>query len=411
MLKGSSYKVAATYPALKGVPYPLNELRNKTFNLKKFKLKVLFFIFRHKIVKRICFMPLALKATLYVIALIVGFILLVKGADWFVDGASGIAKKLKISSFVIGLTVVALGTSAPEAAVSIVGAVHKNGDIIIGNVLGSNILNIFLILGISALICKLPVEKSSKIIDLPFLILSSVLFVVFGFFGSAFAWWEGLILLALYVAYMLYTVLVALKQSKAKGEQATAISLAESDDIAVSDDVKEKTGFKQKFENLKTKTWFLIILTVIGLGLVVGGAQLVVDSSQFIAEELFKIPTEIVALTVVAFGTSLPELVTSVSAARKGDVGIATGNIIGSNIANILLIGGLGFVCSGGTAVNFSMDGLISGIVSIAAAVLILCFSFGKSKSLSKVSGAVMLCCLVGYYVYLFLNLHYGWVV
>ena len=158
----------------------------------------------------------------------VGFVLLVKGADFFVDGASGIAKKLKVSTIIIGVTVVALGTSAPEAAVTIMDAATGSGDLIVGNILGSNIINIFLILGVSAVICSLPVEKTTRMIDLPFLLVSSVLFVVLGFFGNSFSWWEGLILIALYIAYMVYNVIFAVRQSKLQLEEAhTVCSLGE----------------------------------------------------------------------------------------------------------------------------------------------------------------------------------------
>lgn len=347
-------------------------------------------------------------AILRVFLLLLGFVLLVKGADFFVDGASGIAKKLKVSTFIIGVTVVALGTSAPEAAVTIMDAATGSGDLIVGNILGSNILNIFLILGVSAVICNLPVEKTTRMIDLPFLILISVLFVVLGFFGSSFTWWEGLILLVLYFSYMAYNVVFAVKQSKLQLEEAHTVCAIDGEAVAVQQ--PEITGWynklKFKYEELKDKVWFLIIITVVGLAMVVGGAQLVVDSAEYIAVELIKIPSEIVALTVVAFGTSLPELVTSVSAARKGDVGIATGNIIGSNIANILLIGGLGAVCKGSVGLNFSTEGLVSGLVALGAAVIIFVSSFGKKKSIGRAAGIVMLSCLMAYYVFIFLNLY-----
>lgn len=345
------------------------------------------------------------KAILEIFLLLVGFFLLVKGADFFVDGASGIAKKLKVSTFIIGVTVVALGTSAPEMAVTVVDAIGGAGDLILGNIFGSNIINVFLILGISAVVCKLPVEKTTRLIDLPFLIFTSVLFVLLGWIGSDLVWWEGVILLILYVAFMVYNIILATKQSKAQLEQATAISVAvDTDNKIVSDGWLQRLG--GWYEGRKSKTWFLIVITVAGLGMVVGGAQLVVNSAQYIAEDLFHIPAEIVALTVVAFGTSLPELVTSVSAARKGDVGIATGNIIGSNIANILIIGGLGAVCSAGTSISFTTEAFISGLVSLFAAVLIFGFSFGKTKSLGRVAGIVMLICLVCYYGFIFLNLY-----
>lgn len=342
-------------------------------------------------------------AVLKIFLLIVGFVLLVKGADFFVDGASGIAKKLKISTFIIGVTVVALGTSAPEAAVTVVDAVGGTGELIVGNVLGSNVINIFLILGISAVVCNLPVEKTTRLIDLPFLILTGALFVILGFFGGTFEWWEGLILLLLYFGFMAYNIVLATKQSKARLEQATAVSVADPEEGSETIHQSRYTKIKIGYERLCSKVWFLIFITVFGLAMVVGGAQLVVNSAQYIAEDLVGIPPEIVALTVVAFGTSLPELVTSVSAARKGDVGIATGNIIGSNIANILLIGGLGAVCSKG-GLPFTTEGFISGLVSLFAAILIFVSSFGKTKSLGRIAGIVMLLCLLCYYGFVFTN-------
>lgn len=361
-----------------------------------------------------------------IILLLVGFVLLVKGADFFVDGAAGIAKKLKISTFIIGVTVVAIGTSAPELAVTVVDALKPDGGaVIVGNIIGSNALNILLILGISALICKLPSERTTRIIDMPFLIFVSVLFLVFGVFVGGFnfekeggalildatmPWYCGLILLLLYVAFMVYNIVLARKQSKAQLEQATAVSLPVETEIAVSsDDLKWHQKIGVWYDKMKTKTWFLAIIAVFGLGMVVIGAQLVVDSATVVAENLIGIPTEIVALTVVAFGTSLPELITSVSAAKKGDVGIAMGNIIGSNIANILLIGGVGALCTGSRGLPFTMEGMIGGIVSVVAALLIFGFTVGsKSKSLGRIAGIVMLMCLVGYYTFLFVNLSVG---
>ncbi len=361
------------------------------------------------------------KAVLEVFLLLVGFVLLVKGADFFVDGAAGIAKKLKISSFIIGVTVVALGTSAPELSVTIVDAVKPDGgDLIMGNILGSNVINILLILGVSALVCKLPTEKTTRFIDLPFLVLISALFIIFGVVGYSFGttadgetylsgtmtWWNGLILVILYIAFMVYNVIMAKRQSKARLEQAVATTF--ENETAAADVVPEKffAKIKYHYEKLQAKTWFLIIISIVGLGMVVGGAELVVNSATYIAQDLIGIPSEIVALTVVAFGTSLPELITSVSAAKKGDVGIATGNIIGSNIANILLIGGLGAICSGSRGIPFTMEGLIGGVVSLFAAVLIFGFSSGKTKSLGKIAGSVMLVCLVLYYGVIFLNLY-----
>lgn len=191
-------------------------------------------------------------------------------------------------------------------------------------------------------------------------------------------------------------------------EEATAAAaIFEGDNVCgVSDSATRWQKIKSGYENLLTKVWFLIIITVVGLAMVVGGAQLVVNSAQFIAQDVFKISPEIVALTVVAFGTSLPELVTSVSAARKGDVGIATGNIIGSNIANILLIGGVGALCTGSAGLAFSTEGIVSGLVALGAALILFVSSWGKTKSITRIAGVVLLVCLAAYYTFLFLNLY-----
>lgn len=344
-------------------------------------------------------------AVLWILAVIVGFVFLVKGADFFVDGAAGIAAKLKVSSFIIGLTIVALGTSAPEAAVSVIGGIKaafgdsEAASVIMGNVLGSNMINILLILGISALVAKIPVEKSSRCFEIPFLIIVSLIFILLGDIGNGFTWYDGLILIVLYALFMAYTIIMA---------KRTQPALLEADiSSARTAEKPQRTGFfgwldrvGAKYAELKDKTWFLIVITIVGLGLVVLGAKLVVDGATYIAQDLLMIPTSIVAITVVAFGTSLPELVTSVSAAKKGDMGIATGNIIGSNIANLLLIAGLGFVSSAGTGVPFDVSSLADGYMSIIAAAVLLAFSFAKENKLGKIAGITFLALLVAYYAY-----------
>ncbi len=348
-------------------------------------------------------------AVLWVFLLLVGFVLLVKGADFFVDGASGIASKLHVSTFIIGLTVVALGTSAPEAAVSVIGGIKtalgdpSGAEVIMGNVLGSNMINILLILGISALVCKLPVEKSSRYIEVPFLIVTTLLFILLGDIQSGYQWYDGLILIVLYAGFMTYTIIMAKRARKSEllGENAVA---ATATPIIQAEPRQGFKGFldkvSAKYAELKAKTWFLIVITIVGLGMVVGGAQLVVEGATFIAQDVIGIPANIVALTVVAFGTSLPELVTSVSAARKGDTGLAIGNIIGSNIANILLIAGLGFVCTGAAGVAFDASTLADGYMSIIAAAILLGFSFFKGNKLGKAAGITFLVVLVAYYTY-----------
>lgn len=348
----------------------------------------------------------------WVVMLLVGFVLLVKGADFFVDGASGIAEKMHVSTFIIGLTVVALGTSAPEAAVSVIGGIKtalgdpSGSEVIMGNVLGSNMINILLILGISALVCKLPVEKSSRYIEIPFLIIVSLIFILLGDIQGGYQWYDGLILVALYAGFMAYTIIMAKRSKQPELLSESAVSATVTAAVggeAVGESFIARA--KAKYAELKGKTWFLIIITVIGLGMVVGGAQLVVEGATYIAQDLIGIPANIVALTVVAFGTSLPELVTSVSAARKGDTGLAIGNIIGSNIANLLLVAGLGFISTGGAGAIFTKPeiwygNLMDGYVSIIAALLLLVFSFFKGNKLGKAAGVTFLVVLVSYFTY-----------
>ncbi|MGN0805081.1 MAG: calcium/sodium antiporter [Candidatus Coproplasma sp.] len=349
---------------------------------------------------------MVLKAILWFVLLAVGFLLLVKGADFFVDGSAGIAGKMHVSTFIIGLTVVALGTSAPEAAVSIIGGIktatgHESGaEVIMGNVLGSNMMNILLILGISALITKVPVEKSSRYIEIPFLIVITLIFLLLGDLGGGYAWYDGLILLGLYALFMTYTIVMAKRSGPALLDEQAPVAVPTAEGVSMGEATSFMGRLKAKYEELKEKTWFLIVITLVGLGMVVGGAKLVVDNATNIAQQLFKIPTGIIALTVVAFGTSLPELVTSISAARKGDTGLATGNIIGSNIANLLFVAGLGFVSTGSVGVAFDPTALLDGYMSLLAVVVLLIFSFFKGNKLGKIAGITMLTLLVAYFAY-----------
>ncbi|MCD8200827.1 MAG: sodium:calcium antiporter, partial [Clostridia bacterium] len=255
------------------------------------------------------------ESALQIVLLIVGFVLLIEGANFLVDGAAGIAKKLKVSLFVIGLTVVAIGTSAPEIAVSIVAGIGGDGEIIVGNVVGSNIMNILLILGITSIICVIPIGRSSRRVELPFLIVVTGLYIGLAYWSGGFQWWDGLILLVLYALFMTYTILMARRERKALltgAEGMLAEGMSEEKENTFDEDVEKMRSFsgwqrfKAGYRCLKHKTWFLILITCFGLLCVIGGAECVVDAAEFIAEEIFHIPASIVALTVVAFGTSLP---------------------------------------------------------------------------------------------------------
>lgn len=330
--------------------------------------------------------------TLQIFLLVLGFALLVKGADWFVDGSAGAAGKCGISPLVIGLTVVAFGTSAPELAVSVTSAIEHSTDLAIGNVVGSNIVNILLILGLSALIHKLPVQKNSLVLDLPVLLLASALLIGLGYWGSSLQWWDGLVLIAVFAAYMTVLLVQARRAQKA--------GAAELDKTVSPEEEKKKPKGRigQWFERMEQKTWFLILLIFVGLAMVVGGGTLLVNAAREIAG-YFGVSERIIGLTVVAIGTSLPELVTSVVAAAKGETDIAVGNIIGSNIFNIFLVAG---VSSLFYPLTFTQGNLIDALVALGAVIVLYAFALFKGHRLGRISGAVMVAGFLGYYVYLF---------
>ncbi len=317
---------------------------------------------------------------LAVVMLLAGLALLVKGADFLVDGASGLAARMHIPPLVIGLTVVAFGTSAPELAVSVAAAIRGSTDLAVGNVVGSNICNILLIVGVTSLVRELPVRKNSFRLDIPVLLAASVLLVGLGAWGEAVEWWDGLIMLLVFAAYMTFLVVGAVK----KKEELSAPP-------------PEKNTL---YNRLKKKVWFLILITVGGIAAVVGGGTLLVEGATTVAE-LLSVPEDVVGLTIVAIGTSLPELVTSVVAARKGETDIAVGNVVGSNICNIFLVAGVSSLFH---PLAFTMgENLIDGLVALAAVLLLLFCAMAARGKVKRWAGALMLLSFVGYYVYLFL--------
>lgn len=296
-----------------------------------------------------------------ILILAAGFVLLVKGADWFVDGASAIAEKLRIPPLIIGLTIVAMGTSAPEAAISISAALKGSADITIGNILGSNILNILIILGLSAVIAPLAVERTTTRRDLPFLLGISLLLLVQGWDGSV-ALLDGLILVVLFAAYLIYLLVRARQQPQ---------------------DSSEKTA---------RRSLWRILLTAVGLAAIVLGSNLAVDAACAIAR-ILGMSERFIGLTIVALGTSLPELFTSATAAYKGNADIAIGNIVGSNIFNVLLVVGLSAVI---VPVPFAAAFRFDSAVAIAATAFLLICCAG-SGTLKRRHGALM---LAGYLAY-----------
>lgn len=302
--------------------------------------------------------------------LIVGFVLLVKGADFFVESASSLANKLHIPELVIGLTIVAMGTSAPEAAVSITAALKGSADITVGNILGSNILNILIILGLTSLFSNIKFAKSSIKIDIPFMMIISILLLLLGLDGGL-QLIDGIIMLVIFVVYLAYLFIDAKKNPAPQIEETT----------------------KNK---LYDKLWFVLLMIIVGLGMIILGSTLAVDSATYLARQI-GVSERFIGLTIVALGTSLPELFTSVVAARKGNADIAIGNIVGSNIFNILFVVGLSSTI---ITVPFASDFIIDAIVAIVGGVILFVPALISGK-LNKKTGIIMLFTYAVYFAFL----------
>lgn len=305
---------------------------------------------------------------LQMLLLALGFFLLVKGADWFVEGASGIADKFGIPQLVIGLTIVAMGTSAPETAVSITAALKGNASIAVGNVVGSNILNVLIILGISSVITSIAVAKTTVRYEIPIMLAITLLMLVFGANSGTICLWEGIVLLLCFVGYLAY-MFVMVKKGEMQSEE---------------------------IESGNKPVWKMLLAGVVGLGLIILGSDITVDAATALAK-IFGMSEKFIGLTVVAFGTSLPELFTSVIAARKGKADIAIGNIVGSNIFNILFVIGTSALI---IPVVFEMSFVIDCLVAVGAGVVLWLCVFRKKK-LNRLDGVIMLICYAAYFVYL----------
>ena len=312
------------------------------------------------------------------ILLVVGFVFLIKGADFFVEGASAIAKKLKVPSLVIGMTIVAMGTSLPELSVSVTASIAGSNQLAIGNVVGSNIFNLMVVLGSCALFSALDVADDTIKKDFPFSIICALVLVVLGLTGKTLGHIDGVILIIAFVVF-LYSMLNAAKKSRKE-----AAMLAE-------EDVEEKT--------VDLPTWLCIIYIVGGAVAIKFGGDWVVESCTTLALK-FGMSETLVGLTIVALGTSLPELVTSIVAARKNELDMAIGNVVGSNIFNILLILGAASAISPITflAVN-AIDASILIVMSVI--VWILC---AKKKKLNRPDGILMLVLYVAYLIYIIIR-------
>ena len=307
-----------------------------------------------------------MEILLQLLLLAVGFVMLVKGADAFVEGAAGIAEKFGIPQLVIGLTIVAMGTSAPEAAVSITASLKGNAAITIGNVVGSNILNVLVILGITSVIVSVAVARSTVRIEIPYMLVITLLLLVLGFSGNEIVFWEGVILWAAFLLYLGYLFYMAKKNRQ----------------------IEEKTE--------KKPLWKLLLYTVLGLVFVVWGSDVTVDAATAIAKAV-GMSERFIGLTIVALGTSLPELFTSVSAALKGKADIAIGNIVGSNIFNILFVVGTTALI---TPVVFESGFVIDTLIAGGAGLLLwLCVC--REHKLKRMGGVMMLVGYAAYFCYL----------
>lgn len=305
---------------------------------------------------------------LNIILLLVGFVLLIKGADFFVDGSSSVAKLIGIPGFVIGLTVVAMGTSAPEAAVSISAGIQGSNEIAVSNVIGSNIFNLMVVAGVCAVIKPYKIEKEMLYRDFPVNVAVSVVLLLMALAGSVISRFNGISMLVLFVLYIAFILFVAFKNRE-----------------------------KQTAEEVKTMAPLLSVLAIAGgLTAVIFGGDMVVNNATAIAQELGWSET-FIGLTIIAIGTSLPELVTSIVAAKKGESGLAMGNVIGSNIFNIMLILGLSSTIN---PIPIDTDGIINIciVIGVTALVYIACL---VKKGIGRVVGAVSVLGYVGYTAYL----------
>ena len=314
---------------------------------------------------------------LEVILMIIGFVVLIKGADVFVEGASSLANNFKVSKVLIGLTIVAFGTSAPEFAVSIKSMLAGSGDIVLGNVIGSNIFNSLLILGVAGMVYPLTVKKDTTKKELPLVFLITAVFCVLTadqlFNASAvnvFTRADGIVICLFFTIFLYYLFSIAFKDKGLKKVEKPKYSLVKS-----------------------------IVLTVLGIVSIILGSNFVVDGAVYIAE-LLGVSEKIIALTIVAFGTSLPELVTSIVASLKKEADIAVGNVIGSNIFNICIVLGVPTILFGNImATSFTYFDLF--ILLISSLIIWLC-SF-KNHKISKKEGILLLAVFIIYYGVMFI--------
>ncbi|WP_024861741.1 calcium/sodium antiporter [Ruminococcus flavefaciens] len=308
------------------------------------------------------------------ILLVGGFVLLIKGADFFVDGSSAVAKRLKVPALIIGMTIVAMGTSLPETSVSVSASVLGKNDLAISNAVGSNIFNLMVVCGVCALLCPMAVGKDTIKKDLPFSVLAAGVLLGLGAFTGTVMRWGGAVLLALFV-FFLYMMISSAKKARDKGE------LTEEDEYKIM------------------PVWKCLLCIVGGGAAIAVGGKMVVEGASDIARA-FGMSDNLIGMTIVALGTSLPELVTSIVAARKGEVDMALGNVVGSNIFNILFVLGIAATIS---PIAFTVQNTIDTAVLIAMSLFVLLLCAPKKK-LVRWHGGLMLAIYAGYTTYIFMR-------
>lgn len=308
---------------------------------------------------------------LAIISVIIGFVLLVKGADFFVEGSGAVAKKFNVPVFIIGMTIVAMGTSAPECAVSISASLRGINGMAISNVIGSNIFNLLVVCGVCALFQPLVIKKATLKKEFPFSVLVAVIIGIMGFIGMTVGHVDGIILVVIF-AFFLYWMVLSAKKSMQAGEEIEA------------EEIKD------------LPMWKCLVFIGGGLVAIVIGGQIVVNSAETIARG-FGLSETLIGLTVCSIGTSLPELVTSVVAAKKNQAGMALGNVIGSNIFNILLVGGLASAIS---PIAVNMNNIIDIVLLIIISLYIMILVW-KKQLLTRAGGMSMLVIYAAYMVYI----------
>ena len=323
-----------------------------------------------------------MKTILNIILLLVGFVLLIKGADYFVEGSSSVAKRLKVPSIIIGLTIVAMGTSLPETAVSVTASIANNNALAISNVVGSNIFNMMFVIGVCSILATIGVKRETIIRDIPLSLVCATLLLIFGYlaFGDRshmiLGRFDGIIFLIIFAVYVLMMVFQAMRARN--NQEVVQLETMENEELMIMSYPKS------------------LLCIVGGAAAIAFGGDMVVDSASAIAAA-FGLSQNLIGLTIVAMGTSLPELVTSIVAARKNEVDMALGNVIGSNIFNILFVLGIAAAIS---PVAFIMENVIDIVILIAMSIMVLLFAWSRQK-INRIEGAIMLLSYAGYMVYI----------